>query len=110
MHVSCPFGIVVRQFDLFVWPLDRWFGEWCPVDDLGFDAVAGDESPDFSVVEAGPDFAIGEVNEDGGVAIGQPALGGRPGDDGVVEAHRSISEMIASENFVFANVGLSLPV
>jgi hypothetical protein len=43
--------------------------------DLGLDAVAGDESPDFAIVKAGPDFAIGEVDEDGDVAIGQAALG-----------------------------------
>jgi hypothetical protein len=34
------------------------------------------------------------VDEDGGVAIWQPALCWRPGDDGVGAAHRSISEMI----------------
>lgn len=42
----------------------------CPVNYTGLDAVAGYESPDFAVVEAGPNFAVLQVDEDRDVAIG----------------------------------------
>ena len=58
-----------------------WFGKLCPVNDLGFDAVAGDKSPAFAVEEAGPDFAIGKVDKDGLVGVGRGG-GGLPVDGG----------------------------
>lgn len=51
------------------------------MNDLGFDAVAGDKSPAFAVEEAGPDFAIGKVDKDGLVGVGRVG-GGLPVDGG----------------------------
>ena len=51
------------------------------MEDGGFDAPAGDVAPGIGVKEAGPDFAVGDVDEDGDVGVG--GCGGWvPGDGG----------------------------